>query len=161
MTNIESQIEVSVVKKLRGIRANSLVASVMLLIELVLGINVNLYAKLPTSDQGKGVVSAFGRAVTGGPIVLTLHALLGTVLLLSAITLVARTWSIHRTSLLVLAIVPTNRAPENHAMRIATRPTMANGASMAMGIATSVAILCYLVVLFVAPAYSYGIKGDG
>ena len=105
MTNIESQIEVSVVKKLRGIRANSLVASVMLLIELVLGINVNLYAKLPTSDQGKGVVSAFGRAVTGGPIVLTLHALLGTVLLLSAITLVARTWSIHRTSLLVLAIV--------------------------------------------------------
>jgi hypothetical protein len=161
MTNIESQIEVSVVKKLRGIRANSLVASVMLLIELVLGINVNLYAKLPTSDQGKGVVSAFGRAVTGGPIVLTLHALLGTVLLLSAITLVARTWSIHRTSLLVLAIVGLVAILMAWFSGARFVGTMANGASMAMGISTSVAILCYLVVLFVAPAYSYGIKGDG
>ncbi len=161
MSNIELPIDVKIAKKLRGIRANSLAASVMLLIELGLGMNVNLYAKLPASDQGKGVVSAFGRAVTGGPIALTLHALLGTLLLVSGITLVVRTWSTHRTLLLVLAIVGFVAILMAWFSGARFVGTMANGASMAMGIATGVAILCYVLIVFVSPANSRGNNGDG
>jgi hypothetical protein len=161
MTNIESQIDVSVAKKLRGIRANSLAASVMLLIELGLGLSVNLYTNLPGSDQGKGVVAAIGLAVTGGPIALTLHALLGTVLLLSAITLVVRTWSIHRTLLLVAAIVGLVAILMAWFSGARFVGTMANGASMAMGLATGVALFCYVLVLFVTPTNSQGRNGDG
>lgn len=161
MSNIETQIDVSIAKKLRGIRANSLAASVMLLIELVLGLIVNLYAKLPASDQGEGGFAAFGRAVTGGPIALTLHALLGTVLLLSAVTLVVRTWSIHRTLLFVPAIVGFVAILMAWFSGARFVGTMANGASMAMGLATGVAILCYVVILFVTPVNSRKINGDG
>jgi hypothetical protein len=156
MTNSEDQIDVSVAKKLRGIRANSLAASVMLLIELGLGVSVNLYAKLPASDHGKSMFVAFGRAVTSGPISLTLHALLGTLLLLSAITLVVRTWSIRQTLLLVLAIVGLVAILMAWFSGARFVGTMANGASMAMGLATVVAILCYVLILFVTPADSRG-----
>jgi hypothetical protein len=154
MNTIESQIDVSATKKLKGIRANSLAASVMLLIELGLGMSVNLYDKLPASDHGKSIVSAFGRAVTGGPIALTLHALLGTLLLLSGITLVVRTWSIHRTSLLVLAIIGLVAILMAWFSGARFVGTMANEASMAMGLATGVAILCYVLILFVTPVRS-------
>jgi hypothetical protein len=161
MSNIELQIDISVAKKLRAIRANSLAASVMLLIEFVLGMNVNLFAKLPASDQGKGVVSAFGRAVTDGPIALSLHALFGTLLLVSGFTLVIRTWSLRRTSFLVLAIVGFIAILMAWFSGARFVGTMANGASMTMGIATGVAILCYVLILFVSPANSRGNDGDG
>ena len=41
------------INKTSGLRANSLAAVVMLLIEYGLGVTVNLYAHLPASDHGK------------------------------------------------------------------------------------------------------------
>ena len=75
----------------------------MLLVEFGLGMGVNLYATLPAADHGKGVFPAFGRAVTGGPVVLTLHALLGTLLLVAGVSVVVRAARIRRTPLTVLA----------------------------------------------------------
>ncbi len=65
--------------RIAGLRANSLAAVVMLVIEFALGVVVNLYTTLPSSDAGKTLFSAFGAAVTNGPVALTLHALLGNI----------------------------------------------------------------------------------
>jgi hypothetical protein len=57
-------------RKIRGLRINSFAAVVMLMIEFGLGIGVNLYASLPASGNGKGVLGAFLSAITDGPIAL-------------------------------------------------------------------------------------------
>ena len=51
---------------------------------------MNLYTTLPATDAGKNSLSAFGAAVTDGPVALTLHALLGTLLLITGISAVVR-----------------------------------------------------------------------
>ena len=66
--------------RIRGLRANALAATVMLLIQYCFGIAVGLYSVLPVSDHGKDLFGAFGAAVANGPVLLTLHAVLGTLL---------------------------------------------------------------------------------
>jgi hypothetical protein len=46
--------------------------------------------RIPASDHGKGTFAAFGAAVADGPLALALHALLGTLLVVSAVTFVIR-----------------------------------------------------------------------
>ena len=70
--------------RVSGLRANALAALVMLLIQYSLGISVNLYSTLPGSDQGSSLFAGFASAVGDGPVLLSLHALLGTLLLFTA-----------------------------------------------------------------------------
>jgi hypothetical protein len=76
--------------KVRGLRNNVLAGLVMLVLEYGLGIWTNLYANLPASDHGKATFAAFAGAVAHGPIGLTLHALLGTLLIVTAVSVVVR-----------------------------------------------------------------------
>jgi hypothetical protein len=131
-----------------GLRANSLAAIVMLVIEFALGVIVNLYAKLPPSDAGKTLLSAFGAAVTDGPVALTLHALLGTLLLITGISALVRASLLRRgvliavTGVALLAILL--------AWLSGTRfvGDSGNGESLLMALATGVAIICYAAILF-------------
>jgi hypothetical protein len=131
-----------------GLRANSLAAVVMLVIEFALGVVVNLYAKLPPSDAGKTLFSAFGAAVTDGPVALTLHALLGTLLLITGISALVRASLLRRgvlitvTGVALLAILL--------AWLSGTRfvADSGNGESLVMALATGVAIVCYAGILF-------------
>jgi len=136
-------------KRLNALRANSLAATVMLVLEFGLGVGVNLYAKIPTADDGKSLLPAFGRAVSGGPIVLTLHALLGTLLLITGVAAVVRASLLRSSELVALAsvaLVALVVAWQSGARFVGNE---ANAASMAMAIATGVTILCYAVILFV------------
>jgi hypothetical protein len=136
---------------LNGLRANSFAAVVMLLIEFYLGVGANIYAKLPVAGSGKALFPAFGDAVTGGPIVLTLHALLGTILLITGISAVVRASLTRRplliviTSTALLAIIVAWLSGSKFA------GDMADSASMAMALATGLSIACYALILFVAP----------
>jgi hypothetical protein len=56
----------------------------MLLVQYCLGISVNLYSTLPASDHGKSLFAGFTSAVGDGPLLLSLHALLGTLFLITA-----------------------------------------------------------------------------
>jgi hypothetical protein len=138
-------------RTLDGLRTNSFAAVVMLLIEFALGVGVNLYATLPASDHGKGLLPAFGRAVTGGPIILTLHALLGTILLITGVSAVVRAALTHQpvlmtvTGIALLAIIVAWLSGSRFV------GDMANGSSFAMAIATGVTILCYALILFIVP----------
>jgi hypothetical protein len=119
----------------------------MLLLEFGLGMGVNLYASLPAADHGKGVFPAFGRAVTGGPVVLTLHALLGTLLLGAGVSVLVRAARIRRgplTALAGVALVAILLAWVSGTRFVGHGN---NGASLGMAVATAVALLCYVTIL--------------
>ncbi|MEA2638325.1 MAG: hypothetical protein QOE18_1382 [Chloroflexota bacterium] len=131
-----------------GLRANSMAAVVMLVIEFALGVVVNLYAELPPSDAGKTLLSAFGAAVTDGPVALTLHALLGTLLLITGISALVRASLLRRgvliavTGVALLAILL--------AWLSGTRfvGDSGDGESLLMALGTGAAIICYAAILF-------------
>jgi hypothetical protein len=133
----------------RGLLPNAFAAVVMLLLEFGLGIWVNLYAQIPTADKGRGTFAAFGAAVANGPVALTLHALLGTLLLVTAIALVFRAVLARNAAVIVtgaVALLAIIGAWLSGARFIGDA---ANGASFGMAIATAVALLCYVIILFV------------
>ncbi len=136
---------------LRGLRANSLAAVVMLLLEFGLGTGVNLYAKLPRADLGKALLPAFGSAVAGGPLVLALHAVLGTILLITGVAAVVRAITVRRVAPMVMTGVALLGIVAAWLSGARFVGTMANGDSMAMAAATAVSLLSYALVLFLVP----------
>jgi uncharacterized membrane protein len=133
----------------RGLRSNAFSAGVMLLVEYGLGMWVNLYAQIPPSDHGKGVFAAFGAAVARGPLALTLHALLGTLLLVTAITFGIRAVLARKAAATVigaLAFLAITSAWLSGARFVGAS---ASAASAGMAMSTAVALLCYLIILFV------------
>jgi hypothetical protein len=148
VTGVDQRPAPSNVRGLNGLRINSFSVVVILLIEFGLGISVNLFAKLPGSDHGKSVLPAFGSAVTGGPVLLALHALLGIFLLAGGIAALVRAIRIRRplwlglTSVALLSIVVAWISGSRFV------GSMDDGASLAMALATAVSILCYVLILF-------------
>jgi hypothetical protein len=133
------------------LRANCLAAVVMLLLEFGLGMWVNLYGHLPASDHGRSTFGAFGRAVANGPVGLSLHAVLGTLLLVTGIGAVVRAVLTGRRPIIALngvALLAILAAWGSGAKFVGD---MANSASLTMALATGVALLCYSIVLFLAP----------
>ncbi|MBV8527552.1 MAG: hypothetical protein JOZ75_04495, partial [Candidatus Dormibacteraeota bacterium] len=87
----------------KGLYINAFAAGVMLLVQYALGIWVTLVTALPNGDVGAGFWGASFRAITHGPLNLSLHAILGTLLLISAVTLVVRAVLARRTSIIIVA----------------------------------------------------------
>jgi hypothetical protein len=150
VSSTDQEIAASRATRVNGLRTNSFAAVVMLLVELGLGLGINLYANLPASDHGKGLFVAFGRAVTGGPLVLTLHAVLGTLLLITGISAVVRATLARRTPLIALAGIALVAILAAWASGAQFVGDMDNGRSLTMGLATGLAILCYATILFIA-----------
>jgi hypothetical protein len=135
-----------------GLRANCFAGVVMLIVEFGLGIGVNLYSSLPRADHGRSAFPAFGRAVTGGPVVLTLHALLGTLLLVAGVSVVVRAALIRRAPLTAVAGVALLAILAAWVSGTRFVGHTGNGASLGMALATGVALLCYATILFVVPS---------
>jgi hypothetical protein len=142
-------------KRVRGLRANSFAAIVILLIEYGLGIWVNLYGQLPAADHGAKLAAGFGRAVADGPAGLSIHTVLGLVLIVSAITALVRSILVRRPALITVAavgLVAIVAAAVSGARFVGHGD---NGSSMGMAVAAGVAIGAYALALFllaVAPA---------
>jgi hypothetical protein len=148
VTSVGQRSVPSNVRGLNGLRANSFSVVVLLLMEFGLGISVNLFAKLPASDHGRGMLPGFGSAVTGGPVVLALHALLGTFLLAGGIAALVRAILIRRPLLLGLTSVAFLSIVVAWISGSRFVGTMDNGASLSMALATAVSIQCYVLILF-------------
>jgi hypothetical protein len=151
LTAVEEERASDGARRFNGLRTSSLAAIVMLLIEFGLGVGVNIYAKLPLADSRKSLLPAFGRAVTSGPIVLTLHALLGTLLLITGISVVVRAARIRDNVLLAVASVALVAIIVAWLSGARFVGDAADGASLAMALAIGVTVLCYVIILFVAP----------
>ena len=132
-----------------SLRANALAGLIMLLIEYSLGISANLYSSLPGSDHGKTLFAGFGAAVGNGPLLVTLHAILGTLLLFTAIAALIRASRLRARPLIALsggALLATLVAWLSGAQFVSQ---MRDSASEAMALAAAVAMLCYALVIFV------------
>lgn len=138
--------------RIRGLRANALAATVMLLIQYCFGIAVGLYSVLPVSDHGKDLFGAFGAAVANGPVLLTLHAVLGTLLLVTALAAVIRSSRVGARPVIALAITGLTAIVLAWIAGSRFVGHIDNGTSLTMGIATAVALLAYALIIFVARA---------
>jgi len=145
MTTLSSP---EVAPRIGGLRANALVAVVMLLAQCCLGISVNLYSTLPAHDAGKSLFAGFTSAVGDGPLLLSLHALLGTLLLITATAALARSLRLGATSPVALTAVALLVIIAAWLAGSEFVGHMKNGTSLAMALATAVAILCYALVIF-------------
>ncbi len=136
------------IRRISGLRKNSLAISVMLLAQYGLGMGVNLYARVPRADQGRGLTVAVGRALSNPPAVLAIHAALGLLLLVAAVSVLSRAilarhrWAVAASAAGLLSIIGAAFSGASFADR--GHP----GASMAMAVLTGVALLCYLLNLF-------------
>jgi len=130
------------------LRASTLGALVVLLLQYGLGIDANLYATLPASDHGKSIFPGFAAAITKGPNIVIAHAVLGTLLLIGAVIVVVRALRTRLRPLIALAAIALAAIIAAWVSGARFVGTSTNGASLAMAIATAVAILAYIVILF-------------
>jgi hypothetical protein len=145
------------------LRASTLGALVVLLLQYGLGIDANLYATLPASDHGKSIFPGFAAAITMGPNIVIAHAVLGTLLLIGAVIVVVRALRTRLRPLIALAAIALAAIIAAWFSGARLVGTSTNGASLAMAIATAVAILAYILILFLVatPAASLGARREG
>lgn len=122
----------------------------MLLIEYGLGIWMNLYGQLPASDNGASLPAAFARAIADGPVGLSIHAVLGTLLIVSAVAAVVRAFLGRRPVLIGAAIVGLAAIVIAALSGARFVGHGADSASMSMAIAAGVAIGAYALMLFLS-----------
>ena len=146
-------------RRLSGLRANSLGICVMITAQMILGVGVNLYVHVPAADQGHGLATALGHALTSQPATLAAHAILGTLLLAAGVSvLVHAIRAPHRLAIAASAAglaASTGAAASGAAFVSGSRA----GASMAMAVLTGAALLSYFGILFVvraAPSRGHG-----
>ena len=123
----------------------NLAAAIMLLIQYGLGIGVNLYVTLPAAGRGgRGIGDAF----SSGP-ALAVHAVLGLLLILTALSMIIRSViARHRASIVTSAVgLLAILAAAGYGASF-TRDGSA-AASLGMALATGVALLSYIIGLFV------------
>lgn len=125
----------------------------MLLVQFGLGLGVNLYVNVPTSDEHKGMATALGRALSNSPVALAAHAAFGLLLLVAAINVLVRAIVSRRPVTITssaIAFIAIIGAAVSGARFVDAGDNAA--ASMMMGILTGVALLCYLLNLYLYPS---------
>ena len=123
----------------------NLAAAIMLLIQYGLVIAVHLYDTLPPAGRGgRGIGQAFS-----SPPALAVHAVLGLLLILTALSMVVRSViARHRASIVTSAVgLLAILAAAGYGASFVHDG--AAGASLGMALATGVALLCYIIGLFV------------
>jgi hypothetical protein len=129
--------------ELEGVRRVSLAALVMLVIQYGLGIILNLYIAVPASDAHAGLM----QEIASGPLMLTLHALLGLALIGAALVLLVRAVRLQDRVIAVLAAAGLTAIGGAFASGEIFVRNGQSGASLAMALLTGVALLCYIAAL--------------
>jgi hypothetical protein len=151
MSTTAEQVPQLASKRINALRSNALAALVMLVLEFGLGVFVNLYATIPGSDHGATFLTALGDAIVNGPLSLAIHAVLGTLLLVTGIICVVRA-ALTRTAFnRVLSVIGLVGILGAWGSGVGFIGTQADGASLSMAIATGVALLSYTLVVFFTP----------
>ena len=121
--------------------------AVALLIQYAVGLWVSVYVTVPARDQGGGILAAVGRALANGPAALGLHAALGLLLLFGSIVLVVRAVVARDRFFMVTTTVSLLAVLGAAGSGAAFVNNGQDGASLAMGLLTAVALLCQLINL--------------
>jgi hypothetical protein len=137
-------------------RGNVFGVMLMLIVQFALGMWVNLYATIPAADSGAGVLDGAVRAITNGPLGLTLHAILGIGILASAIAATVRSVAIGSRAWVVVAGLGLLAAVIAALAGTRFVGTGGAGASFLMALTAAFAMLCYALLLFRAGVVTAG-----
>jgi hypothetical protein len=132
-----------------ALRGASMGASVMLIVQYALGIWVNLYVSVPAADKGAGFATAIGRALANGPAALAAHAALGLLLVVTGISALVRAILARHGAVIVTSAVGLVAIVGAGSGGAAFVGNGKDGASFAMALLTALAMLSYLVSLFI------------
>lgn len=126
-----------------GVREACLAVLIMLVVQYGLGIFLNLYVTVPASDQHAGLA----QEIASGPVSLTIHALLGLMLLAAAIVLIARATRMQSRAITLLATLNLSAIAGAFAGGEIFVRNGRPSASLAMAVLTGVALLCDISTL--------------
>lgn len=129
--------------ELEAVRQVSLGALIMLVVQYGLGIVLNLYIAVPAADARAGLA----QEIANGPLMLTLHALLGLALIVAALVLLVRAIRLDDRAVAVLAAAGLTAIGGAFATGEIFVRNGQNGASLAMALLAGVALLCYIGTL--------------
>jgi hypothetical protein len=129
--------------ELEAVRQVSLGALIMLVVQYGLGIVLNLYIAVPAADAHAGLA----QEIANGPLMLTLHALLGLALIVAALVLLVRAIRLDDRTVAVLAAAGLTAIGGAFATGEIFVRNGQNGASLAMALLAGVALLCYIGTL--------------
>jgi hypothetical protein len=128
----------------KSLRRGNFSAFLMLVVQYGLGMYVSLYVTVPAADQGKGI----GKALSNGPAGITIHILLGLLLILSAIGVLVQAVLARHPVLIALGaigLVALAGAAFEGGSFVSSGH---DAASMWMAMLTGVGLLCYGTSLF-------------
>jgi hypothetical protein len=130
--------------QVRWLRRTSVSAVVLLLIEYGIGIGVNLYVTVPHADQGHGI----GTAIARGPAALSVHVVVGLLLLVAAVGLLVQSF-LARLPIVIAAsaigLVAIGGAVWAGSSFVSDG---SSAASMTMAVVTGVAVLSYVASVY-------------
>jgi hypothetical protein len=129
--------------ELEGVRRVSLAALIMLVVQYGLGIILNLYIAVPASDAHAGLM----QEIASGPLMLTVHALLGLALIGFALLLLVRAVRVEDRVIAVLAAAGLTAIGGAFASGEIFVRNDQSAASLTMALLTGVALLCYIGAL--------------
>lgn len=132
---------------LSGLRLTCLAATIMIVAQAALGFGVANSVTVPSADKNSGIFAAIGRSLTNGPIVLGVHAGLGLLLILTAISAVARAILARRTAVLWLSIVGLLAILVANVTGARFVSTGHDSDSKVMEVTAIIALVCYLLSL--------------
>jgi hypothetical protein len=134
-------------RRISGLRRASFSAFVMLVVQFGLGIYVNLYVTVPSADHGHG----FGQAISNGPAGLTVHIVLGLLLILAALGFLVQAIQARRAALIAAAVVGLLAMIGAAASGSDFVSSSRDSSSMTMAVLAAIGLLCYGTSLFLLP----------
>jgi hypothetical protein len=143
-------------RRLSGLRRASFAAFVLLVAQFVLGIYINLYVTVPSADHAHGL----GQAIANGPAGLTVHIVLGLLLILAALGFLVQAILSRQPALIAAAVLGLLAMIGAAASGSSFTGSGRNDASMAMAALAAVGLLCYGTCLFLLPRAAAGVH-DG
>jgi hypothetical protein len=139
-----TDVQRSVDGQLGVVRRASFGLLVMLIVQVELGIAISVYASSPKAQTpGGGIFSALGRALSNGPASLSLHVVLGVLLLAGSAALVVRTILSRSMFFVVTSTAGLVAVSGEFSQGAEFANAGHDSSSMAMAIFAGVAMLCY------------------
>lgn len=140
----------------RRLRDFSFAQVILLVLQTVLGMRVNLFVQVPAGDQGRGLLSSFGDAMSKGPAEIAAHAGFGLLVFINACLLVVFSLTVRGVWIKITSLVgwlAIAGAAVSGAAFVNDTPNTSstNDASFAMAVLTMVALACYAWNLFATP----------
>jgi hypothetical protein len=133
--------------RVSGLRRAGFAAFVMLVVQFALGVYVNLYVTVPRADHRHGL----GQAIASGPAGLTLHIVLGLLLILAAFGFLMRAILARQPRLIAAAVLGLLAMIGAAGSGSTFASSGQDSASMAMAALAAVGLLCYGTSLFLLP----------